>query len=297
MKTPRPTHSTWQAGFTLVEALIVIVITGILAAMVAVFIRAPVDGYFDSVRRAELTDTADVALRRITRDVRLALPNSLRVATVGNVTYIEFIMTSAGGRYRDPSDGSTSGNFLSFNDATDLSFDVHGPLPAMQPNDFVVVYNLGPGNAPANAYADGDLCANCNRARIASIAGNVVTLANNPFANQSTPLPSPNGRFQVVPATTRAVTYSCPTAATGPVQRHANYGFFATQPTPPAGTPALLVTANAATGTGATCAVSYAPGVGGRNGLLDIRLIVSSGLGANAETVSLQHQIRVDNSP
>ena len=54
-----------MAGFTLVEAIIVIVITGILAAIVAVFIRAPVDGYFDSVRRAELTDTADVALRRL----------------------------------------------------------------------------------------------------------------------------------------------------------------------------------------------------------------------------------------
>ena len=40
------------AGFTLVEAIMVIVITGILAGMVAVFIKAPVDGYVDSVRRA-----------------------------------------------------------------------------------------------------------------------------------------------------------------------------------------------------------------------------------------------------
>jgi hypothetical protein len=36
------------------------------------------------VRRAELTDQADVALRRITRDIRLALPNSLRVTTTGH---------------------------------------------------------------------------------------------------------------------------------------------------------------------------------------------------------------------
>jgi MSHA biogenesis protein MshO len=274
-----------MAGFTLVEAVIVIVVTGILAAVVAIFIRAPVQGYFDSVRRAELTDQADVALRRITRDVRLALPNSLRVATVGNDIYIEFIMTSAGGRYRDPADGSTGGNFLSFTDPLDVSFDVHGPLPAMAIGDSIVVFNLGPGNAPADAYGGG------NRATISGLAGNVVTLANNPFANQSPPLPSPHGRFQVVPAAIRAVSYRCPTAVPGPVQRYANYGFFAAQPTPPAGAPSLLISA------GATCAVSYAPATGGRNGLLEIRLTLSSGAGANVETVVLQQQIRVDNAP
>jgi MSHA biogenesis protein MshO len=67
------------AGFTLIEAIIAIVITGILGSVVAVFINRPIQGYFDSVRRAELTDQADVALRRISRDIRLALPNSLRV--------------------------------------------------------------------------------------------------------------------------------------------------------------------------------------------------------------------------
>ena len=296
MKTRRPPPQG-MAGFTLVEMVIVIVVTGILAAVVAIFIRAPVEGYFASVRRAELTDRADVALRRITRDVRLALPNSLRVSQVGGVHFIEFIMTSAGGRYRDPTDGSTGGNFLNFTNAAANTFDVHGPMPPMQVGDFIVVFNLGPGNAPANAYADGDVCANCNRARISGVAGNTVTLGNNVFAAQAPPLPSPGGRFQVVPANTRAVTYSCPAAAIGPVARFANYGFFAAQQTPPPGAAALLINQNAADGTGATCAVSYTPGVGGRNGLLEIRLTLNAGLGDNAEAVTLQQQIRVDNSP
>lgn len=282
-----------MAGFTLAESVIVILITGILAAVVAIFIRAPVQGYFDTVRRAELTDQADLALRRITRDVRLALPNSVRLSTVGGVHYIEFIMTRSGGRYRDVSDGSTGGDFLSFSNTADLSFDVHGPLPAMTPGlDFFVVFNLGPGNAPANAYATGDACANCNRARITGVAGNTVTLATNPFASQAPPLSSPNGRFQVVPGDVRAVTYSCPVAgaAAGNLTRHWNYGFFAAQPTPPGGSQALLAT-------GANCAVSYAPAVGGRHGLLEIRLSLSAGAGATVETVVLQQQIRVDNAP
>ncbi|TAN77825.1 MAG: type II secretion system protein, partial [Gallionella sp.] len=59
--------------------VMVIVITGIIGSMVAVFIKAPVQQYFDVARRADMTDTADTALRRITRDLRLALPNSVRV--------------------------------------------------------------------------------------------------------------------------------------------------------------------------------------------------------------------------
>jgi MSHA biogenesis protein MshO len=283
-RTKLPTHRLLQrrmAGFTLLESIMVIVITGIVAAVVAVFIRNPVQGYVDSVRRAELTDQADVALRRISRDVRLALPNSLRVATSGGFSYIEFIMTSAGGRYRDPSDGSTAGDFLSFSSAADKTFDVHGIMPAMAAGDFIVIYNLGPGYAPADAYTGG------NRATIASIAGNNVTLSTNPFAAQAPPLPSPNGRFQVVPAATQAVTYRCPTAVAGDLVRYWGYGFSAAQPTPPGGTSALLASGNV------TCAVTYTPAATGRIGLLDVQLTLTS----SGESVTLSQQVHVDNSP
>ncbi|PKO84915.1 MAG: prepilin-type cleavage/methylation domain-containing protein [Betaproteobacteria bacterium HGW-Betaproteobacteria-11] len=286
--TPRPSlplpHRT--AGFTLIEAIVAITITGILGAIVAVFINKPVQGYFDSVRRAELTDQADVALRRLTRDLRLALPNSLRVASAGGVNYVEFIMTASGGRYRDETDGSTGGDFLSFTNAGDTTFDVLGPMPANPPiaaNDFIVIYNLGPGNAPADAYTGG------NRAQVQSIAGNVVTLAANPFAVQAPPLPSPDARFQVVPGATRAVTYACPDAAAAPgnLTRQWNYGFNAAQATPPAGG-----TTNILAG-GATCTLEYAANASGRNGLLLINLTLTQ----NNERVNLAQQIRIDNTP
>lgn len=273
MRRPCP-----SAGFTLIEMIMVIVITGIISATVAVFIRAPVEGYVDSVRRAELTDAADVALRRITRDVRLALPNSLRVLNSGGVNYVEFIMTSSGGRYRDPTDGSTAGDFLSFTDAGDTSFDVLGPLPEMAANDFVVVYNLGvPGS---NAYAGGNI------AQIQGIAGNTVTLtATNPFAAQSPPLPSPSARFQVVPGGVRAVSYACPGTADN-LTRHWNYGFNAAQAVPAGGSSALLAQ-------NAACTVDYVSAATGRNGLLYISLTLSSG----GESVTLFNQIHVDNAP
>ena len=279
------------AGFTLIEMIMVITITGIIAAIVAVFIRSPVEGYVDAVRRAELTDQADVALRRITRDLRLALPNSLRVMTAGGINYIEFIMTTSGGRYRDPADGSTGGDFLSFTSAADATFDVLGAMPAMAADDFIVAYNLGPGNNPGNAYnydATTGACraGGCNIARIQSIAGNTVTLATNPFAAQTPPLPSPSARFQVVPGVTRAVTYACPTIAAGNLTRHWNYGFNAAQAAPAGGFSAPLAA-------GATCTVDYVSAATGRNGLLYISLTLTS----SGEAVSLFNQIHVDNAP
>ncbi|MEI2695129.1 MAG: type II secretion system protein [Saprospiraceae bacterium] len=281
-------------GFTLIEAIVAIVITGILGSVVAVFINRPIQGYFDSVRRAELTDQADVALRRISRDIRLALPNSLRVtpAPVGGVNYIEFIMTSAGGRYRFEDDGSTGGNFLSYTTVADTTFDVLGPMPAnpaVAADDFIVIYNLGTGNAPADAYTGG------NRALVQGVAGNVITLAANPFAAQTPPLPSPDARFQVVRAGTRAVTYACAAAGNPPgnLTRQWNYGFNAAQGTPPAGGTTAILAGNS------TCTVEYTTNASGRNGLLLINLTLTqidaaTGIG---ESVTLSQQIRIDNAP
>ncbi|OIR07179.1 hypothetical protein GALL_107680 [mine drainage metagenome] len=271
-------------GFTLVEMIMVMVITGIIAAMVAVFITKPVQGYVDSTRRAEMTDAADTALRRLTRDIRLALPNSLRVTSAGGTSYIEFIMTSAGGRYRDAADGSTAGKFLDFSNAANTSFDVLGPPlnGAIAANDYIVVLNLGPGFSPADAYSGGNI------AQVASVAGNTVTLASNPFAAESPPLPSPNDRFQVVPGGVQAVTYACPTGTAGNFTRYWNYGLNATQPTGFASASSALLVGNA------TCAVSYTANAEQRNGLVSIDLTLSDSSG---ESVSLFDQIHVDNSP
>ena len=168
--------------------------------------------------------------------------------------------------------------------------------PSVAAGDFIVIYNLGPGNAPVDAYtapAPGG-----NRATVLGIAGNVITLTANPFAAQTPPLPSPDARFQVVPGGTQAVTYACPAVGNPPgdLRRYWNYGFTPTQtPLPPASPPASL----AILAGGATCTVEYAANASGRNGLLLINLTLTqvdaaTGVG---ESVNLSQQIRIDNAP
>lgn len=263
----------------------VIVITGILAGIVAVFITKPVQGYVDSVRRAELTDAADVALRRITRDVRLALPNSLRVS--GN-TCIELIMTKAGGRYRDShNDGSTGGNSLTV--YPNVIFDVMGtsagnPATSIASSgDYIVVNNVG--TSPLDAYSGG------NRVPVANSGTNTITLNTTPAVNPYTTtlatylLGYQNARFQVVPSSEKAVSYVC---TGGELRRYAGYGFNTTQSCPPTGTGALLA-GSATAEPKATCTIGYT------SGLLSINLTLTDTL--STESVTLFQQIHVDNTP
>ncbi len=68
-----------QNGFTLVELIVVIVITGILSTFLVQFILLPIQSYSDVARRTRLVDIANTVIEKIRLDVREALPNSLRI--------------------------------------------------------------------------------------------------------------------------------------------------------------------------------------------------------------------------
>ena len=214
-------------GFTLVEMIIVIVITGIIGGMVAMCIRLPVQGYVDANARADLADLADTAVRRIARDVRLALPNSVRVSTDGK--YLELLLTKAGGRYLSEDDAPGLGPVLAFNPvapgADANQFTVVGNVPAITPGDFIAVYNMG-DNLP-DAYGCAVNAGVCNLAQVAAVSGAVVTLKSNPFLAQSPQkFPSPSHRFQVV---TTPVSYVCDPKS-GTLTRYSGYDIQALQP-------------------------------------------------------------------
>lgn len=264
-------------GFTLVEMIVVIALTGIVAAMVAVFIRAPVLGYVDSARRAELTDEASTAFRRISRDLRLAVPNSVRV-TGGNLA-VEFLLVRAGGRYRAGCSDTATGDPLAFGDPaaypceTALSantFDVLGPGVQVAATDAIVVYNLG--IAGADAYA-GDT--------LRPVNGTTGTVTNIAFTGAQFPLPSPSHRFQVVEG---PVSYVCDLGA----RTLTRFWGYAIGALPATGSSALLAS------NVTQCQFAYDPlVVANRAGLVTLRLT----LARQGETVNLYEAVHVSNVP
>ena len=77
-----------QAGFSLLELILVIVLLGVLASGAGLLITTPIQAYSDQVRRTQLVDQADMSLRQIARDIRHALPNSVRFQNIGAVVAI-----------------------------------------------------------------------------------------------------------------------------------------------------------------------------------------------------------------
>jgi len=265
-----------QRGFSLIELVMVIVILGVIGATVAVFLRKPVEAYVDTSRRAALSDVADTAVRRIARDVRRALPNSLRNP---NNQCIEFIPTRTGGRYRAEPTGAGGGDILDFGTA-DTSFGVFGDLAALPAEqrvlagDLVVVYNLGiPG---ADAY-DGD-----NTAVVASVttgAESTITIAARQF-----PLASPTSRFHVVPGDERIVSFSC---SGGRLLRSSNH---ASGNACPSSGATVAVLANHVS----ACNFVYNDSDLQRNAQVQMSIVLTDPSGDSA---SLYHAVHVSNTP
>ena len=294
-----------QRGFTLVEAIIVMVITGILAGIMVLFIRKPVQNYIDAAARADMGDVADLALRRMTRELRTALPNSVRISVIGSVSLLEFIPTKAGGTYLSDEDNPAAGTHpLSFTNPAVNQFDMLDQMQAapydIKANDYIVVYNLGSGYQGADAYAGS------NRATVSAVVangqnGSTITLSSNVFGSLGATGASPTHRFN---ATGQPVTFRCEGKAngTGTLTRYWNYGFPANQVDPGVGgaTPQTPSSALMASNVLA-CQFSYTTLANVRNSLIGLGIsLARPSIGAaanNLETVTLAQQIHVDNTP
>jgi MSHA biogenesis protein MshO len=262
-------------GFTLVELIVVITVTGILAAGAALFIRNPTQAYFDTESYANLTDRADTALRRMAREVHNALPNSVRVTTNGADTLLEFIPVKTAGRYRADVGVSGVDNPLDFSLNAD-TFDVLGNAINISAGDRLVIYNLG--TSGADAYEGSNI-------RPLLTSGNLNTLS---FNGGAFPLASPSSRFYVV---STAVTFACDMTN----HQLLMYGGYAIQSAQPASISALnsLASPRQLAANVTTCQISYLPGALQRSGIVTIYLTLSQDLAK----VNLVHQVNVVNSP
>ena len=281
-------------GFTLVELVITIAVSSVVVAFMAMFIVTPMTIYTAQTRRAMLVDEADSALRFIGRDLRAALPNSVRVTASGSVTALELLATADGARYQNSGPLSNPALALDLT-AADGAFATTVPftqltLPWTSSAYYLAIYNVGvPG---ADAYQTPPPTPN-----VITPAGTTITISAGATANQNLVTLSPAFQFafgspgQRVFLVSGPVSYLCDTTA-ATLTRYWGYTIASAQPTSAAvlnaaGASSALVASNVT-----ACQFVYSVGTAQRNGLATLTLQITQ----SGESVQLLHQVEVVNA-
>jgi MSHA biogenesis protein MshO len=284
-------------GFTLIELIVVVVLLGILAAGSSIFIARPIEIYQEQVRRQQLVDAAEMALRQIAVDVRAALPNSIRFNDNGPASWsIEMIETVDGARYRDEAGAPfTDPDYILEFTGSDSFFNILGEFSNSPGSSLrVAIYNTNSDDI----YTHAEL--GTNPGLISQQGITLQTIAGSPSDEQQIELDTAHQFIQQSPGqrlflVSGPVSYTCD--AVNGLVRFEGYSFRSAYTSvdsfadldSQAGETHGLVAANTT-----RCAMDYEAGSPTRGGLLTIDLSLSNSVG---ETVRLLHQLHVDNVP
>lgn len=187
-----------QHGFTLVELIIVITLLGIISVVSVGFISSSMQGYADLKRRDQLSAAARVAVERMAREVRNALPNSIRVSADGGC--LEFVPAVAASRYLSVPTASAATSFDSVAYTVEPDF-VSGRV-AVYPIDTNVsdeVHADNPIYKPdSNSIISPIIATGTTLAPVPTPASGAVTVTFTGGATHQFPAGSPSSRYFIV---------------------------------------------------------------------------------------------------
>lgn len=250
-----------NSGFSLVELVIVIAIVGILSGIIALVIRTPILAYEDTIKRAELADQGSSAIRMIKKDIKMSLPNSMRISNSEDKTYLEFLSIINGGKYRSQNTIDNNGNILDFNIADD-SFDILSEAITFSGDEKIVVANIG--TVAYDAYALD------NMATYNGITNTPVKkIVINP---KQFPLESINENFYVVKT---PITYVCDKNSKQLI-KYWNYEVSANQPVNTLISPLNSAKSTLVANNISNCNFVYSEGENSRNGIVTIIITLAN---------------------
>jgi len=143
-------------GFTLIELVVVIVLLGIMSVGITSFINLSTQIYVNVADRDELIASARFAVERLNRELRNALPNSVRVTNDATNQCIEFVPIKASTVYTDipvsPEPETDTITVIEFQDENGNGDNYDCPVNETNCSDKVAVYPLNAGEINAIQY-------------------------------------------------------------------------------------------------------------------------------------------------
>lgn len=203
-----------NSGFTLVELVMVIVVLGILSVGSVSFISNSAKGLVDTAERQALASSATIAVEKVLREVRRALPNSVRTFSDGGNECLELVPILHSSEYVSIPIASIASTFesIKFFSAT----GTESGFVAVYPTSTGSVY----GTSPATDRAVSSMTAQAGPVGGAGINLNMQTLTFSAAPGYRFPTESPRKRFFLVD---QPISFC--DDVNGRLWRYQNYGF------------------------------------------------------------------------
>jgi len=137
-----------QQGFTLIELVLVIVLLGVISVGISGFIGLSTQTYMNVSERDELINNARFVIERLNRELRNAVPNSVRVSDLSGIQCMDFVPISTSTIYTNiPVAPETASNqvtvipFKAEDGVSDYSCSSCLDLVIVYPNDTASIYD------------------------------------------------------------------------------------------------------------------------------------------------------------
>jgi len=271
-----------NSGFSLVELVMVITISGILVVVIGPLLGRPFSIFNDMQTRASLVDKAHAALASVTRHVRQAIPNSVRV----NGGALELMPISFAGRYP----------------LVDNAADVDGLTPRQLDSNFSIFGNVPPltgqrlvVNPTSTVLLYAAAADSLNRIMTPSTSS--ISVIDNANQDRITILPAfrfdPGGNgspARRVFATSGPLSFICDS---GNLQLLEGYVATVNQPTNISAAPLSAAIKSLVSESISSCQFRFSAGTAQRSALLTMELVLTE----NGESIRLIEQMHVENFP
>lgn len=222
-RQPSPLRKV-QQGVTLVELIVVMLLLGILATGLTSYLRIGASMYVDGTVVQQTLQQSRFALERVVRELRGAVPNSLRVLNNADnsISCVEFTPLVQSGIYRDLPLFPARRNWIGITTINTGWTTQAGQRLSVYPTDPSHIYDLNQARtgvvaALQNAPDDADNNAHTRRVTLDDVSGQAMTFITE----------SPQQRFYILASPVSFCLVG------QQLRRYSGYGFSVAQQLPP----------------------------------------------------------------